>query len=422
MQSNDGKQPNATAHGKADLTIDEFGPAPEGGARAWIVAAGGGAIFFSTLGFVNSFGTFEEYYLSHQLKNSSASEISWIGSLAIFLNFFTGMLSGPLFDRYGEKMLRPAAVLYVFLMMILSLCNSYWSIMLVQGVLMGIVMGLLQIPAFAAVAQYFQKNRAGSLGLVASGSSIGGIVIPIALSKMLNESSLGFGWSVRIVGFMILPFILFAAAGVKPRLPPRKTDFWLFSAYREARFLILIVALFFMFFGMFTPFFYLPTYAVSRGMSSTLAGYLLAILNAASTFGRIIPGILADRWGKINMFSFGGVITGIVIYAMNFADTNAGLIVYAVFFGFTSGTIISGGWAAFSTCPNDARNVGTYMGMGMAVAGIGGLIGPPVNGAVVHVYGEFYQVCMVSGTMCLVGGLVAIFAKCWTPQGLLGNV
>lgn len=287
---------------------------------------------------------------------------------------------------------------------------------------MGIVMGLLQIPAFAAVSQYFEKNRAGTLGLVASGSSIGGIVIPIILSKMLNESSLGFGWSVRIIGFLILPFVLFAVAGIKPRLPPRETEFWLISAYKEERFIVLIVALFFMFFGMFTPFFYLPTYAVSRGMSPTLAGYLLSILNAASTFGRIIPGLLADKWGKINMFGFGGVITGIVVCTMNAADTNAGLIVYAVFFGFTSGTIISGGSAAFSACPKDTRNVGTYMGMGMAIAGLGGLIGPPVNGAIVNAYGGFDQVCVFSGIMCLVGGFVAFFAKWWTPQGLLGNV
>jgi MFS family permease len=177
-----------------------------------------------------------------------------------------------------------------------------------------------------------------------------------------------------------------------------------------------------MFFGMLTPLFYLPTYAVSRGMSPSLAGYLLAILNAASTFGRIIPGVLADKWGKINMFAFGGVITGIVIYTMNSADTNAGLIVYAVFFGFTSGTIISGGSAAFSTVSKDARSSGTYMGMGMAVAGLGGLVGPPVNGAIVNAYGGFYQVCMFSGTMCLVGGFVAFSAKRWTDQGLLGNV
>jgi hypothetical protein len=77
--------------------------APEGGTRAWLVAGGSAAIFFCTLGFANSFGTFEEYYLVHQLKRESASEIAWIGSLSSFLQFFTGIFGGPLFDRFGEK-------------------------------------------------------------------------------------------------------------------------------------------------------------------------------------------------------------------------------------------------------------------------------------------------------------------------------
>lgn len=105
-QGDDGQQLNALNHGSTDTTADDFGPAPEGGPRAWVVAGGGSAIFFSTLGFANSFGTFEEYYLRHQLKDWSASGISWIGSLGIFLQFFAGMLSGPLFDRYGEKVSR----------------------------------------------------------------------------------------------------------------------------------------------------------------------------------------------------------------------------------------------------------------------------------------------------------------------------
>jgi hypothetical protein len=62
-------QLNYAAPENTDPTVDEFEPAPEGGTRAWTVAAGGGAIFFSTLGFANSFGTFEEYYLHHQLKD-----------------------------------------------------------------------------------------------------------------------------------------------------------------------------------------------------------------------------------------------------------------------------------------------------------------------------------------------------------------
>ena len=86
-----------------EKSSSKFPPAPEGGLRAWIVAASGACIFFSTLGFANSFGTFEQYYLSHQLHRSSASKVSWIGSLSAFLQFFAGMFGGPLFDRYGAK-------------------------------------------------------------------------------------------------------------------------------------------------------------------------------------------------------------------------------------------------------------------------------------------------------------------------------
>jgi multisubunit Na+/H+ antiporter MnhB subunit len=75
--------------------------APDGGLQAWLVTAGTACIFFSALGFANSFGIFEEYYLSHQLKNESADKVAWIGSLAAFLQFAAGALGGPLFDRYG---------------------------------------------------------------------------------------------------------------------------------------------------------------------------------------------------------------------------------------------------------------------------------------------------------------------------------
>jgi MFS family permease len=306
-------------------------------------------------------------------------------------------------------------------MMMLSLCKTYWQFMIVQGVLMGILMGLLQFPAFAAVSQYFQKKRAAALGLAVSGSSIGGIIIPIVLSKLLNGTSLGFGWSVRIIGFIILPFMAFSCVTVKARLPPRVSQFWLTSAYKSTNFLMLILGLFFMFIGMTTPLFYLPTYAVSQGMGTTLSGYLLSILNAASTFGRILVGILADKYGRLNMFAIGGVVSGIVVFCMNSATSNAGLIVYSVAFGFASGTIISGASAAFSVCPKDPRDIGTYMGMGMAISGLGALIGPPINGAIVGRYGGFFEVSMFSGAMCLFGGLVVIVAKASTKQGLLGR-
>ncbi|KAG5787816.1 hypothetical protein H9Q69_013116 [Fusarium xylarioides] len=353
----------------------DLSPAPDGGLQAWLVAAGSACIFFSCLGFANSFGVLQEYYMTHQLQGHSEDAVAWIGSISTFIQFAVGALSGPMFDRYGSWVLRPAAVTYVLATMMTSLCTEYWQFMLAQGILMGIAMAFLQIPAFAAVSQYFDKKRAAAFGIAVSGSSIGGVVFPIALSKMLNDSSLGFGWSIRIMGFVMIPLMSFSCMAVRPRLPSRKTSFFLIEPFKDPLYLLVIGSLFFLFIGMFAPLFFIPTYAVSRGVNPTLASYLLAITNAASTFGRIIPGILADKYGRLNMYSLGGLCTGVVILCMNEAKTTGALVVYALVFGFCSGK-----------------------------------------------YGGFFQVSVFSGVMCLFGGCLATVAKMWTEKGIFGRI
>jgi hypothetical protein len=76
--------------------------APDGGLQAWLVAAGSACIFFSCLGFANSFGVLQEYYMTHQLRGHSEDAIAWIGSISTFIQFAVGALSGPMFDRYGS--------------------------------------------------------------------------------------------------------------------------------------------------------------------------------------------------------------------------------------------------------------------------------------------------------------------------------
>jgi MFS family permease len=238
---------------------------------------------------------------------------------------------------------------------------------------------------------------------------------------MLNSSSLDFGWSVGVIGFLICPFMAFACVTIKAHLPPRTTTFWISAAYKGKTFVVLIISLFLMFVGMFTPLFFLPTYAVTRGMNQTLAGYLLAIINGASTLGRVIPGVLTDKYGRLNIFALGGLATGTVVFCMNSATTNAALIAYSVVFGFISGTIISGASASFSLCPKDPRDFGTYMGIGMSICAVGLLIGPPINVAFVNRYGGFFGVSTFSGAMCLLCGCIALVTKVSTPQGILGR-
>ena len=319
-------------------------------------------------------------------------------------------------------MLRPASLIYVFGLMMVSLCDKYYQFILAQSLLMGGSVALLQFLAMGVTGHYFDKRRAAAMGILVSGSSIGGVVFPIGLSKLLNSSSLSFGWSIRIIAFIILPFMLFACIVIRPRFPPRKTTIFIGAAWKTKKYVLLVSAFFFMMMGMWTPLFYIPTYAVRRGMSPLLASYLLAVLNGSSTFGRIIPGVLADKLGRINMFAFAGISTGIVVFCINEPRTNAGIIVYSVFFGFVSGTIISAGSAALSGCTNDPRNIGTYMGMGMGLASFAVLVGPPINGALLDKYGGFVQVSVFSGVVILFGGILALSSKFATPEGMWSKV
>jgi hypothetical protein len=49
------------------------------------------------------FSVYETYCSEHQLAHKTASEIAWIGSIQIFLQYVTSLVSGSLFDLHGAK-------------------------------------------------------------------------------------------------------------------------------------------------------------------------------------------------------------------------------------------------------------------------------------------------------------------------------
>jgi hypothetical protein len=58
-------QPKPTT---VDEEIAAFGPAPDGGLKAWLNATGAFCIFFCCLGFTSCFGVLQEYYSTHQVS------------------------------------------------------------------------------------------------------------------------------------------------------------------------------------------------------------------------------------------------------------------------------------------------------------------------------------------------------------------
>jgi MCP family monocarboxylic acid transporter-like MFS transporter 10 len=65
-------------------------------------------------------------------------------------------------------------------------CKEFWQLLLCQGLLTGLCCGMIFSPIPAVVSQWFKERRALAFGIMATGSSIGGTVIPIAASNLID--------------------------------------------------------------------------------------------------------------------------------------------------------------------------------------------------------------------------------------------
>jgi hypothetical protein len=148
---------------------------PDGGLKAWLQVAAGFMLFFNTWGLLNTFGVYQTYYESGGLFQASSSNISWIGSIQAFCLLVVGFVTGPLFDKGHLRLLLVVGSFgIVFGHMMLSLCHTYWQVLLAQGFVIGLGAGCLFVPAVAILPTYFKNKLGLVVGLAASGSSMGG--------------------------------------------------------------------------------------------------------------------------------------------------------------------------------------------------------------------------------------------------------
>lgn len=190
---------------------------PDGGLAAWTVVAGGFVTLFCSFGFLNNFAAFQSYYFNNTLKGYSNSDIAWIGAMQTFAILSANLVMGPLFDRYGPRpLLITATFVFAFGCMMTSLADKYYQIFLAQGVVIGWSLGAAFITPVACTMQWFDKKRPAALGIVISGSSIGGVVWPIITFQLLKH--VGFGWTWRALGFIGLGLLPISVLTV--RMPP----------------------------------------------------------------------------------------------------------------------------------------------------------------------------------------------------------
>lgn len=88
---------------------------PEGGYEAWSCVVGTFMVMAYSFGYINSYGSLQEYYTSTILQAYSQSDVAWIGAMQYFFIFGVGIFAGRAFDLGLFKPLMAFSILLTVL-------------------------------------------------------------------------------------------------------------------------------------------------------------------------------------------------------------------------------------------------------------------------------------------------------------------
>ncbi|KAF5337680.1 hypothetical protein D9758_013009 [Tetrapyrgos nigripes] len=415
---------------------------PEGGLEAWLVIFGSFLALFATWGVINSYGVFHDYYSTVLLPNSSSSTISLIGALQLFFLYGFSPVVGRIFDLYGSRILLPlGSIITVISLMLLSLCqvNQTYQFFLADGLLFGIGATLVFTPAVAVAGHWFNKKRPLAIGVMATGSSVGGVVCPIILQRLIPK--VGFGWAVRVMAFVVLGCLILSCVTIKTRLLPRsrlglvdvgaagagvgvreaggegQKGAWRsglvdLTGFKDPKFCLACAATFILFYVLFIPFFYIEAYAKYRQVDSTISQYVVAIMNGAAIL-RLSLCFLAVKYGTVNIIVPSILVSGILVLAVWLPSRGAVPIavfgsLYAIFSGVFI-TLLPAWIGAMST----TERFGGRVGCVWFFAAVASLVGTPTAGAFVkdREHPGYNSLMLFTGVMFLGGSVILVIAR-----------
>ncbi|KAF5349810.1 hypothetical protein D9758_010200 [Tetrapyrgos nigripes] len=388
---------------------------PEGGMQAWLTVAGSFIVQFCAFGYSvplwpmgellanvlltssysTSFGVYQDFYTREYLSNESSSTISQMDREYQYL-------SGVGEWDNSWEVVRSRILLLAIMGRITT--DIFLAIFLSQGLGAGLGAGILYVPSIAIVSQYFRERRALVMTIVASGSSLGAFLHPLMLNNTIN-GSLGFANGTRANAGLISGLLLISCIIMRTRLPPPNQIPSLSKALgkisHDWAFIFASVGLLIFAIGYYFPLFYLQLDATTRGLDTTFAFYTvsitetptrskifiihmgciqLVIMNASSFVGRLTPGVLSQRGVSVaNMFSVSCGGCSILIFGMIGVTSDAGFVIFGIVYGFFAGMFVALLGPILSLLTEDLTELGARMGVAYLLTG--GLIGTPINGA-----------------------------------------
>jgi MFS family permease len=328
---------------------------------------------------------------------------------------------GALSDRIGPRLVVLAGAALLGLGLVLaSGATSLVQFQLTYGLLVGLAAGAFFAPMIAAATDWFVDNRSLAVSLVSAGMG----VAPMTISPFARWLISTYDWRTAMMTIGITAWLLLIPAAFLVRRAPAaakgaaagpamagEPSLTVGEALRSPQFIVLAAAFFFCCAAHSGPIFHMVSYAIGCGIAPLAAVSIYSVEGLSGLGGRLLLGLLADRFGPKPVLIAGLLVQAFCIASYLAVSRLGEFYLLSVMFGTAYGGVMPL-YAVLARESFGQRVMGTVFGAMTMVSALGMAFGPWAGGTIFDAFNSYAWLYVGGATLALAAVAVAsVFSR-----------
>ena len=363
----------------------------------WVVVAAGALMTCAAFGAVFSLAVFLQPMAD--ATGWSRAGISGAMTLVFLAMGVGGFAWGTLSDRIGARpVVLAGSVLLVLGLALASRAGSLLEFQLAYGLLVGFAAGSFFPPFIAVVSNWFDRRRALAVSLTTMGVGVAPMTVSPFASWLLTTQD----WRGAQLTIALLAALIMVPAALLVRQPPAPLagadaaapgaggggGMSLGEALRSLPFIVLGFTYFACCAMHSGPIFHTISYAIFCGIPAMAAVSIYSLEGFAGLGGRVLLGVLGDRYGAKPVLIAGLLVQALAAGAFVFASRLGEFYAVSFVFGLAYGGVMPL-YAVLARSYFGPHIMGGVVGAASLVASLGMALGPLAGGWIFDSFGTY---------------------------------
>jgi MFS family permease len=381
----------------------------------WVIVACGALMSCVAIGSMFSLAVFLQPISAE--TGWSRTGISSAMTLDFLVMGAAGFAWGSLSDRIGPRpVVLSGTVLLGLGLVLASGATSLIQFQLTYGLVVGLAAGAFFAPMIATVTGWFVENRSLAVSLVSAGMG----VAPMTISPFARWLISTFDWRTAMLTIGVTAWALLIPAAVLVRRAPVTAAATVpfggsreepapsaGEAFRSPQFIVLASTFFLCCAAHSGPIFHMVSYAIGCGIAPLAAVSIYSVEGLSGLGGRLLLGILADRFGAKRVLIAGLLVQAFAIAMYLWVDRLGEFYALSVVFGTAYGGVMPL-YAVLARESFGQRVMGTLFGAMTMASSIGMAFGPWAGGRIFDANNSYAWLYIGASTVAFGAVIVAV--------------